>query len=315
MPHLFASTPAKVATLRTKSVLVFLAGAMLLAPVLAPSSALAAVALDPEEAAFCTLINNYRASKGLPALLVSERLTNASEWMSGDMAAKNYFSHTDSSGRDPFQRMSAFGYSYSTYRGENIAAGNATGSATFDQWKNSSGHNANMLNANYKVIGIGKASNTASTYRHYWTTDFGGVVDSGAVPCPGSGGTTPPPPPPPPAPTLPAVSISDVSVIEGNSSYGATKSMQFKISIPATSTKSVKVNYVTSNGTALAGSDYVATSGTATILAGSTSKFVTVKIVKDRVREANETLNVTLSAPLNATILDGTAVGTIVNDD
>ncbi|HEU4868584.1 MAG TPA: CAP domain-containing protein, partial [Actinomycetota bacterium] len=280
----------------------------LLSPLMTQSPALAAVALDSEEAAFCTLINNYRATKGLPALMVSESLTNASEWHSTDMANKNYFSHTDSLGRDPFKRMTALGYGYSTYRGENIAAGNATAAATFDQWKNSSGHNANMLNANYKVIGIGKAYNAAAAYRNYWTTDFGGVVDPGAVPCPGSGGTTLPR-------VTPSVSIADVSLVEGNSRTFATKTMTFTLKASSPSTEAMKVNYSTSNGTALAGSDYTAVVGTATIPAGSTSVKVTMKVVKDRVKEANETFLVNLSTPVNAAIADGLAVGTIVNDD
>ena len=313
MPHSVASNLPEAATFRVKSVLVALIGAFLLAPLMTQSPAFAAVALDAEEAAFCTLINNYRATKGLSALMVSEKLTVASEWLSADMAAKNYFSHTDSLGRDPFQRMTAFGYSYSTWRGENIAAGNATAAATFDQWKNSSGHNANMLNANYKVIGIGKATNSAATYRNYWTTDFGGIVDPGAVPCPGSGGGTTAPPPP--APALPAVTISDMSVVEGNSSTGATKAMKFKVSIPSSTNKAVKVNFSTVNGTAAAGADYLAASGTATIRAGSTVGYVTVKIVKDKVREADETFVVNLSPAFNASIADGQAVGTIVNDD
>lgn len=308
MPHSVTSNLPKVATFRIKSALVALIGAALLTPVLAQSPALAAVALDSEEAAFCTLINNYRATKGLPALMVSESLTNASEWHSTDMANKNYFSHTDSLGRDPFARMTALGYGYSTYRGENIAAGNATAAATFDQWKNSSGHNANMLNANYKVIGIGKAYNGAATYRNYWTTDFGGVVDPGAIPCPG-GGTTPPPPP------TPAITIADVSMAEGSSRTLATKNMTFTVRISAPSTQAVKVNYSTYNGTALAGSDYTARVGTATIPAGSTSASFTVPVVKERVREANETFLVNLSTPVNATIADAMAIGTIVNDD
>jgi uncharacterized protein YkwD len=127
--------------------------------------------------AFLGLINDYRAQNGIAPLQVSVTLTQASDWMSNDMASKNYFSHTDSLGRDPFVRMTAFNYSYST-AGENIAAGNASAQDTFTQWKKSPGHNANMLNANYKVIGIGRAQNSSSTYNWYWTTDFGGTVDT-----------------------------------------------------------------------------------------------------------------------------------------
>src|SRR5438128_11472938 len=77
---------------------------------------------DSEEWAFLSLINNFRAQNGLGPLQVSAGLESSSKWMSGDMAAKNYFSHTDSLGRDPFVRMTAFGY-VGNWRGENIAAG------------------------------------------------------------------------------------------------------------------------------------------------------------------------------------------------
>jgi uncharacterized protein YkwD len=97
--------------------------------------------------------------------------------MSVDMATKNYFSHTDSIKRDPFTRMASFGYKLAS-NGENIAAGNSSAQATFTQWKNSAGHNANMLSGSYKVIGIGRAYNVLSTYKWYWTTDFGSIIDS-----------------------------------------------------------------------------------------------------------------------------------------
>lgn len=155
------------------------------------------VTLDAEEQAFLTLINNYRQQNGLTPLQASVSLTTAAKWMSGDMAQKNYFSHTDSLGRDPFTRMRAYGYNYNTYMGENIAAGYSDAANTFNQWKNSSGHNANMLNPNYKVIGIGRVANASSTYRYYWTTDFGGYVDQ--VISTGGNPTPTPTPTPPPA--------------------------------------------------------------------------------------------------------------------
>lgn len=148
------------------------------------------ITLDTEEQAFLTLINNYRQQNGLAALQASVSLTTAAKWMSGDMAQKNYFSHTDSLGRDPFTRMRAFNYNYNTYMGENIAAGYSDAANTFAQWKNSSGHNANMLNPNYKVIGVGRVANASSAYRYYWTTDFGGYVDQVIS---SSGPPTPPP--------------------------------------------------------------------------------------------------------------------------
>ena len=131
--------------------------------------------LDAEESAFLNLINNYRQTNGLAPLKLNTTLTTASKWMSQDMASKNYFSHTDSLGRDPFQRMAAFGYTANTSKGENIAAGYQTATAVFDAWKASAGHNANMLSSSYTVIGIGRAYDARSTYGWYWTTDFGGM--------------------------------------------------------------------------------------------------------------------------------------------
>jgi uncharacterized protein (TIGR03437 family) len=136
--------------------------------------------LDAEEQALLKLINDYRVQNGLQPFKVSIALTNAAKWMSGDMSAKNYFpyNHVDSQGRDPFQRMAAFSYAYNSWRGENIAAGYSDAVSTFNQWKNSPGHNANMLNSNYAVIGIGRAYNASATYRWYWTNDFGSYVDA-----------------------------------------------------------------------------------------------------------------------------------------
>ena len=68
--------------------------------------------LDSEQSAFLTLINNYRARNGVGPLQISLALQQSSQWMSSDMATKNYFSHTDSLGCNPFQQMAAFGYSY-----------------------------------------------------------------------------------------------------------------------------------------------------------------------------------------------------------
>lgn len=143
--------------------------------------------IDAEEQAVLKLINDYRAQNGLGALRVSVALTRAADWMSTDMAAKNYFNHTDSLGRDPFVRMTAFGYNYGGYRGENLAAGYSDAARTFNLWRSSPGHNAAMLNSNFNVIGISRVYGAVTTYKWYWTTDFGSFVDTLL---PVSGGTT-----------------------------------------------------------------------------------------------------------------------------
>ena len=140
----------------------------------APGGTTASAPLDAEEQAFLNLLNQYRQQNGLGTLTVDPNLQNAAEWMSTDMGVNNYFSHTDSLGRDPFQRMNAFGYTYNTWKGENIAAGTSSAQIVFDLWKGSSGHNANMLNPNYKVVGIARDDTPGSGYGWYWTNDFGG---------------------------------------------------------------------------------------------------------------------------------------------
>jgi uncharacterized protein YkwD len=142
-----------------------------------PVRAQSAPTLDGEEWAFVEMLNDYRRQNGITTpLQVSIALTNAAKWHSGDMAQFGYFAHIDHLGRDPFVRMADFGYAYPTSKGENIAAGNSAAAATFDQWRNSPPHNANMLDSDYRAIGIGRAA--GGPYGYYWTTTFGGHVDA-----------------------------------------------------------------------------------------------------------------------------------------
>ena len=115
-----------------------------------------------------------------------------------------------------------------------------------------------------------------------------------------------------PPPVLPTISVSDASVIEGNS--GAVQ-MNFTVSLSKAATGPVTVAYATADGTATAGSDYIAKSGTITFTAGETQKTISITVNGDKVAELNETLALTLSAPSGATIADGAAVGTVLTDD
>jgi hypothetical protein len=112
-----------------------------------------------------------------------------------------------------------------------------------------------------------------------------------------------------PTPTL---SISDVSQNEGNN--GATN-FTFTVTLSAASGQNVTANWSTANGTATAPDDYASGNGVLTFSAGQTSKTVTVQVVGDTTPEANETFNVNLSGPVNATIADSQGIGTITNDD
>jgi hypothetical protein len=107
----------------------------------APSHAFAAPAAaycaEPEELAFLAIINDYREQNGLWPLALSQAMGAAAEHHSADMAANDYFSHTLFDGTSWSKNMTNHGYTYNTYRGENIAAGNELASNTFLQWKNS----------------------------------------------------------------------------------------------------------------------------------------------------------------------------------
>jgi len=199
----------------------------------------AAPGLDSEEQAFVNLLNQYRQQNGRSALAVNNLLADAADWMSTDMGAHNYFSHCDGRGlgpgpspcpnpcsypcRDPFQRMSDFGYNFNAWKGENIAAGYTSAQAVFDGWKNSPGHNANMLSANYKVMGIARAYTPGSPYGWYWTNDFGGhdpgpspTASPSPSPTPGPSPTPSPSPSPTPGPSADGDGDGFTSAVEAH---------------------------------------------------------------------------------------------------
>jgi uncharacterized protein YkwD len=148
--------------------------------------------IDSEEYLLLGYINQHRAQNGVGPLQLSDTLNRGAAWKSQHMADEGYFAHDDTPiGRSWIQRLRDCDYTYNTWLGENLAAGNAGAEATFEQWRDSPGHNVNMLNGDYAAIGIGRAFGSGSPYGWYWTTDFGGVAD----------GYTAPPPPPSPSPT------------------------------------------------------------------------------------------------------------------
>jgi len=151
--------------------------------------------LSEDEAALLALINDYRLQHGLSTLKVSPTLSAAAHWMSEDMAEHARMNHTDSQGRNPSERLAAFGYTQASLWGEIIRAGTGTPQGAFDGWRSSPGHNAVMLTDGFVVAGVGKAYNPQSLYGWFWTVDFGNY-DDGGVPLP----TPTPTPTPMPTP-------------------------------------------------------------------------------------------------------------------
>ena len=110
----------------------------------------------------------------------------------------------------------------------------------------------------------------------------------------------------------PALTISDVSIAEGNS---GTKNLTFTVTLSAPSSNVISVNYATANGTARSDSDYATTNGNLVFARGTTTRTINVVINGDTVVEGNETVFVLLSGPVNANISRARGVGTINNDD
>lgn len=110
----------------------------------------------------------------------------------------------------------------------------------------------------------------------------------------------------------PSVSMSDVSVTEGDS---GTKAMIFTATLSGPSGVRTRVRYTTANGTATSGSDYVAGTGEIVFDPGVTTRTISVILNGNTVAEPDETVLVNLHTPSLLTISDAQAVGTIVNDD
>ncbi|MEX1367988.1 MAG: CAP domain-containing protein [Nannocystaceae bacterium] len=126
------------------------------------------------------LVNEYRASGAncgsegsfgpAPALTMNPALLCAARKHSKDMNDRMFFDHTNPSGESPWDRMGQAGYSYSA-AGENIAGGSPDAAGTMNQWMNSDGHCANIMNPSFEEIGVGY--HPGGQWGHLWTQAFG----------------------------------------------------------------------------------------------------------------------------------------------
>ncbi|MFC3885617.1 CAP domain-containing protein [Bacillus songklensis] len=112
------------------------------------------------------LTNEQRRKNGLPDLQVDGKLAGVAQTKATDMMKNKYFSHTSPTYGSPFDMMNQFGVSY-TAAGENIAQGQPSAQQVVNDWMNSPGHRANILNRNFTHIGVGH-----TTGQHYWVQQF-----------------------------------------------------------------------------------------------------------------------------------------------
>lgn len=111
---------------------------------------------------------------------------------------------------------------------------------------------------------------------------------------------------------LPSLSVSDVSVTEGD---GGVTTATFTVSLSSAAVQPVSLSYATADGTATAGSDYTAASGTLSFAVGESSKTVTVSVLGDTDVEDDETFTLSLSQVVNAPVSKAVGTATIINDD
>jgi uncharacterized protein YkwD len=112
--------------------------------------------------------NAERKDAGCDPVTLDSRLSAAAQGHAADMAANDYFSHTDQDGADSSDRMHDAGFGGSR-TGENIAYGQETAAEVVATWMGSSGHRHNILNCAYDRIGVGYDARG-----DYWVQDFGG---------------------------------------------------------------------------------------------------------------------------------------------
>ena len=130
-----------------------------LSPVETSSMALAASAAEAKTAA--RLISQYRASHGLGAVAVDERLNRAAEHQARAVAATGILDHGEFT-----SRMAAYGIK--GYRAENLAAGSERVADVIARWKASPGHNQNMLLPQVTKVGLARVDSPGQGYGRYW---------------------------------------------------------------------------------------------------------------------------------------------------
>lgn len=110
----------------------------------------------------------------------------------------------------------------------------------------------------------------------------------------------------------PTISVQGTTVVEGNS---GTTQATFVVALSAASSQSVSCSFATANNTAIAGSDYVATTGALTFTPGQTQQSVVVLVNGDTVDEAQEEFFLDISNVQNATVSSSRGNGFIIDDD
>ncbi|AXK33200.1 CAP domain-containing protein [Streptomyces armeniacus] len=120
------------------------------------------------EAQVLKLVNQERAQKGCEPVRADAKLAEFAGDYSVDMAVRGFFSHNTPDGKSPWDRAKSAGIL--NLGGENIARGQANAQSVMDSWMDSPGHRANILNCDYRTMGVGAHFAEGGPW---WTQNFG----------------------------------------------------------------------------------------------------------------------------------------------
>jgi uncharacterized protein YkwD len=129
-----------------------------------------ATALDPERAR--DLINQYRAEHGLKPLKLNPALTDAAKAHSRDLAKWDRISHYGSDGSNPWDRVKRTGYK-PRLAAENVGTGQISFNEVLKGWKESPGHNKNLLLADAREMGLALVQDPKTEFKSFWTLVIG----------------------------------------------------------------------------------------------------------------------------------------------
>ena len=141
----------------------------------APHGALAdrdytGTALNPERAR--DVINQYRHEKGLKPLRLNAQLTAAAKEHSRDLAKWDRISHYGSDGSNPWDRVKRAGYR-ARLAAENVGTGQVSFEEVMRGWKESPGHNKNLLLGDAQEMGLALVQDPKTEFKSFWTLVIG----------------------------------------------------------------------------------------------------------------------------------------------
>lgn len=121
---------------------------------------------------YTVAVNEIRLTHGLPPLKLNAQLCEAAQAYAEVLLETGQIQHADSQGRRADHRAMQVGYFYS-HLGENLAAGQLSWERALEMWMHSRSHRANLLNPDYRELGVGFSADDRTRYRTTWTQLLG----------------------------------------------------------------------------------------------------------------------------------------------